>query len=256
MKEIDKNKHVGHRKRLRESANNVGLCNMQEHQVLELLLSYVIPRKDTNPIAHDLINKFGSFAQVLQANEEDLLKVEGVGEYAASFITFIKEFFSYYKLSKLNKKVSIKNTAQAVEYCGELLSDKTEEEFYAVFLNNNGSVIHYEKISSGTVNASQVNIKKITECAFKFNSANVILCHNHPNGTNNPSQNDKISTRAMVISLHLNGVNVLDHIIIAEDTSFSFARNGLIEKYVEELNEMFVRDSLQVCAEPCEYNKE
>ena len=125
---MEENLHDGHRNRLRELAFKNNFKNMEQHQLLELLLSYVIPRKDTNPIAHRLIKKFGSFTGVLDASKEDLVQVDGVGNTTASFIASLKHFFYAYNAGKINSSSKITNVKEAVEYTEKLFKGKNIEE--------------------------------------------------------------------------------------------------------------------------------
>ncbi len=231
---MKENLHAGHRSRLRERANNSEFNNMDEHQILELLLTYVIPRADTNPIAHRLINTFGSFANVLDAKVEDLIKVNGVGNKTANFISSIKHFFFAYNKSKLSKVTKINNMQSLLVFVGNLLSAKINEQFYAIYLDNNGTVKRYELISSGSVNQAAVSVKKIMEQAISANACSVAVCHNHPGGKALPSAEDDKLTKAIALSLTINGVGFVDHVIIgAENKYYSYRQQGLIEKFTK-----------------------
>lgn len=238
---MDKNLHAGHRQRLRARANSSELNNMEEHQILELMLTYVIPRADTNPLAHRLINTFGSLGNVLDAKVEDLEKVSGVGNKTASFISEIKHFFFAYNKSKLGSVTKITNMQTLTQFVGTLLKTKPIEQFYAIYLENNGTVKNHTLISSGTVNQSAVSVKKIMEQAIAVNACSVVVCHNHPGGRALPSAEDDKLTRAIAASLAINGVGFVDHVIIgAENKYYSYREQGLIEKYTQSTLDMLL----------------
>lgn len=231
---MKENLHIGHRTRLRERANNSEFNNMDEHEVLELLLTYVIPRSDTNPIAHRLINTFGSFSNVLDAKVEDLVKVNGVGNKTANFLSSIKHFFACYNKSKLSEVTKINNMQSLLKFAGNLLSLKPNEQFYAIYLENNGTVKRYDLISSGSVNQAAVSVKKIMEQAISCNACSVAVCHNHPGGKALPSAEDDKLTKAIALSLTINGVGFVDHVIIGTDNKYySYRQQGLIEKFTK-----------------------
>ncbi len=231
---MEQNIHAGHRLRLREKALKSNFENMPEHEVLELLLTYVIPRSDTNPLAHKLINTFGSFANVLNASPQQLKKIDGVGDKTAHFLATIKNFFYVYNTSSLNQVEKINNMQSLLKFASTLLNAKPVEHFYAIYLENNGTVKHYELINSGTTNQTAVNIKKIMEQAILYNACSVAVCHNHPGGRAYPSAEDDKLTKAITMSLSINGVNMIDHVIIgSENKYYSYRQSGLIEKYVK-----------------------
>lgn len=228
------NIHAGHRTRLRNFANENGISNMPQHQALELLLSYVIPQKDTNPIAHDLMNEFGSFSAVLDAKPEDLIKVKGVGSKTADFISEIKEFFYLYKKSKLNKIIKINNTRDVFFFVSELIGDKPYEEILLVVVDGNNYVKHYETISKGVSNATSLNLRNLLQIVFKHNASNVIIAHNHPSGSAKPSTADDKLTKLVLTSLTLNGINLLDHMIVGTTNYYSYFIDGKIKQWLDE----------------------
>lgn len=248
-----KNLHKGHRSRLRETAAKNGIDALQEHQALELLLTYVIPQKDVNPLAHTLINKFGSFSAVLDAKKESLMLVRGVGEKTAHFLSTFKEFFFLYKKNKQDVKTFIKNTQDAVAFVGQVLNDKLNEELYIVCIDGMNSVKRFEQISKGSGNQTNANIRKITEIVLESNTHNIIICHNHPAGDCSPSSADNRLTKALVIGLSLNNINVLDHIIIGQNGYYSYNLSGKIFEYQQDVKQLLSADSFMQNA--CSYNE-
>lgn len=234
-------------------AQDLGIGKLKEHQALELLLTYVIPQKDVNPIAHHLINKFGSFSGVLDAKKSDLLTVKGIGEKTAHFLSTFKEFFFLYKENRSKGKGVIKTTLDAVEFVKEHLLDKLHEEIYVICLDGFNNVKNFQKISQGISNATNLSIRKVTEVVFASNSHNIIVCHNHPDGNSNPSIADDKLTKGLVMALSINNVNLLDHIIIGAKDYYSYNMSGKIAKYNSEIFNLVNYQVLMQQA--CEYNQ-
>ncbi|MBR2468459.1 MAG: DNA repair protein RadC [Clostridia bacterium] len=246
--------HSGHRSRLRESSYKNNFQNLEEHQLLELLLTYVIPRRDTNPIAHRLINYFGSFTAVLDAKIEDLVKIEGVGEKTANFLVSIKHFFYAYNKGKVKPDEYIKSPDVAAAYANRYFKGKTVEEFYVVCLEADCKVKHCELISTGSVNKTDVSTRKVLEIAFKTNASSVMVMHNHPEGGPEPSMADNKLTKVLSTVLAYNNIALVDHMIVSKKEYFSYKRNGLIDEYRAE----FAKEQGYpfVMQNPCTYGDE
>ena len=249
---MNKNIHDGHRNRLRELALNNNFKNMPEHQILELLLSYVIPRKDTNPIAHNLIKEFGSFSAVIDADFSDLIKVEGIGSKTAHFLVSLKHFFYAYNAGKVNKKETILSTLDAVNFMKTILAGKTVEEFYVVCIDSVNKVKLCELINVGVSNKTNVDVRQVMEVVFKSKTTNVIVCHNHPTGNSRPSAADDKLTKALLTTLTLNGIALLDHIILSSEDYFSYNRSGILQQYSLDVANLI--SSPLVMQKPCKYN--
>ncbi|MGD9901332.1 MAG: DNA repair protein RadC [Spirochaetales bacterium] len=232
------NLHEGHRTRLREKACENGLHTFDEHQVLELLLSYIVPRKDTNPIAHRLIKEFGSLAGVLDAKEDDLAKINGIGERASAFLHLMPQFFKSYQQSKIKEKPFITNPAQVFNYLGEMIRLMPHEEFYMICLDSKSQVILSKLIAKGTNNQVNFNLKEITQIALQTSASGIILVHNHPTGSEEPSSEDIELTKKIYVALSLNGICVLDHLIISQTNYYSFTKNGLFKAFNTDLSSM------------------
>lgn len=223
-KKEPKNSHEKHRERVRENFMKNGLESFQEHNILELLLFYSIPVKDTNELAHALINRFGSLSEVLDADYEKLLEVNGVGERTAFLIKFIPELFREYEKDKRNRKdVHLNSSELVAKYVSRYFVGLTEERLYVLCLDKNCKMLSFDLISTGTVNATMINNRKITECAIRTNAASIILVHNHPSGVTAPSKMDINATINMAEVLESVGIRLNDHIIIGHgDDFFSF----------------------------------
>lgn len=239
-----KNIHSGHRARLREVVEKRGLDGMPEHQVLEYMLSFVVPQKDTNVIAHNLIKEFGSLGVVLETNQKSLAKVNGVGEVVSHFLANFRNMFTYYQNIKAKSITTINNSKMAINYLKLFLHNKLVEELCVVGLNNKNQVIFSEKVGNGTVNKNDVSIRDITELVVRHHVSDIIIGHNHPKGKAVPSPEDDAFTRALTCAMVTMNVSVLDHIIIGETDHYSYFQNNFFAELQQDfgafLNKSFV----------------
>lgn len=235
------NIHAGHRDRLRDKALKQGIDTLQDHEVLEIMLSYVIPYKDTNPTSHALLNKFGSIHRVLSMPKEELMTVEGIGEKTAKYIITLGQFAQYYHLFDMKeKKVKLNNPSLAYHYCSKLVSRLEHEEFYVICLNADGTVRCTQKFSSGSSNQTNVDRKAIMSFVLNNTCANVMICHNHPHGSKDPSPNDIDLTKKLFMSFAFSGITLVDHVIVgANSDCYSFAHSDHFIAWNEELTKMF-----------------
>jgi DNA repair protein RadC len=223
------NLHSGHRERLRKRFLEEGLDAFVDHQVLELLLFYAIPRSDTNPIAHRLIKRFGSLSAVLEADPKDLAAVEGMGENAAVFLSLLPQALRRYLSDKAAKDSPKLNDPEKVaRYVIPLMAGRTEEVFYVLCLDAALKVNYAALISSGTVKEAQILPRHVVEEAIRHKACSVVLAHNHPSGTLKPSKADIELTRHLVNALHHIDIKVLDHVIVSGLKYLSFSKEGLL----------------------------
>ncbi len=228
----DKKLHGGHRGRLKTRFLKEGMDGFADHQVLELLLFYAIPRLDTNPAAHRLLQRFGSISAVLEADPKDLAAVEGVGSNAAAFLSMIPQVTRRYFLDRVKHTRKALNTSEAAaDYLVPLMAGRPEEVFYLVCLDSRLSVLYPALISEGTVKDALVHPRHVVEAAVRHKAASVILAHNHPAGSARPSAHDHKLTHNLVQALGGINVQVVDHIIVAGDQIYSFQREGTLPVY-------------------------
>lgn len=226
------NVHSGHRERLRTRFLQEGLDHFDDHQILELLLFHVIPRVDTNPIAHRLMGRFGSFAAVLEADPKDVASVEGVGEKAAAFLAMIPQVTRRYFHDRVVRDRPMLNSPAAVaEYLVPLMAGRPEEVFYLLCLDSRCRVIFPVLLSEGTVKETVVYPRHVVQEALRHRATAVILAHNHPAGSVTPSHQDRHLTRLIVQSLGPLDIKVLDHVIVGGNQTFSFANEGDLPSY-------------------------
>ena len=223
--------HDGHRQRLKTRFLQQGLGGFEDHNVLELLLFYSLPRADTNEIAHELLNRFGSISGVFDASAEELCKVKGVSMHTASLIKLIPELFSVYHSDKTSVTKVIQSTNEAGKYFIPKFYGKTNEEVYVMLLDDKKKMIKCDKISEGTINSANITVKKVISLAVSSNATGVILAHNHPAGVALPSHDDIITTEKVYRALELINVRLYDHIIVADDDFVSLVESGEFERF-------------------------
>ncbi len=221
--------HEGHRKRLRERFAAAGLEAFAPHEVLELLLTYAIPRRDTKPIAYALITRFGSLHAVLQASAAELMQVDGIGENAATLLSMMMPLFRAYHKSAEQDTPVLKNLQQCVDYCKGLFSGERYEKLYVICLDGRMRRLNTVLISSGDVNEVPMFARHVLSAASRCNASGLIITHNHPSGTAQPSHEDILLTDSLAQILSGINVKLFDHVIVSPQDIFSFRRGGLLE---------------------------
>lgn len=215
--------HDGHRARRKEKFLEYGLDTFNEIEALEFLLFFAIPRKDTNELAHRLLEHYGCFHQVFHSGFEELLTVEGMTAGAAQLITLIPQ---------LNRKIAIDENRDvryieckedAAEYLIPFYKNVDVEVLRILCLDSNRRIICCKEVQKGTVNAVDACVKRLVDIAMKTNAASVIIAHNHPGGYPLPSHEDENITGLLFKALHFVSIKLEDHIIISDDTYVSLA---------------------------------
>ena len=219
--------HDGHRKRLTARFLRQGLEGFAPHEVLELLLFYSIPRQDTNELAHRLIERFGSLSGVLEAPYERLLEVKGVCENTAALLKLMPELTRVYYAAR-REGTYVRSNQDAKELLLPRLFGRQEELVYALLLDAKGKCLALEQVHAGSVNASEVNLRKIAGLAIRTNAAGLILAHNHPGGVSTPSQEDVLTTRHMQATLEAMEIQLVDHLVFADRDFTSMRQTGLL----------------------------
>lgn len=219
--------HDGHRQRLKDRFRKEGLDGFSDVQTLELLLFYCIPRRDTNPIAHALLERFGSLHQVLEAPLHELEKVEGIGEQASTLISLTRQLARSYGVSR----GACQNILNTTSKCGEFLKPyflgKREETVYLLCLDAKCKALGCTEVGRGSVNSAGLSIRRIVENALAVNATSVVLAHNHPSGLAIPSAEDVVTTRRVAMALQAVGIYLADHIVVAEDDFVSLMESGM-----------------------------
>lgn len=208
--------HEQHRERVKTRFLKDGIDGFEPHNVIELLLFYSIPRRDTNEIAHRLINRFGSVSGVLEADYDDLVSVDGVGEHSASLIKLIPQLARRY-MTELTSVDKTFDTAKKIgDYFVAKFLGQTVESVQMLMLTASYGVIACEEIHRGSVNSSQITIRSIIERAITSRASMVVLAHNHPGGLAIPSAEDINTTRLIHEALSIIDCRLLEHFVVAE----------------------------------------
>ena len=224
------NIHAGHREKMRNRfIRDKGFENFEDHQILELLLFYSRAQGDTNPLAHELLEQFGSLKGVLEARPEQLMTVKGISSQTAVLISMVVPLTRVWHRCAMDEPDRIGNSREAEEYCLSILAGERTERFYVVSLNAKCKVLGRRKISEGSLSEVSAYPRMVMETALNYNAHSVLLCHNHPGGTCAPSPEDIASTLQLQKLLNGVGILLLDHIIVANDRTYSMIQHGDID---------------------------
>lgn len=221
--------HTGHRKRMKKRFLEHGAEGLEDHNLLEILLYFALPRVDTNLLAHDLLEYFGSLDAVMEATPEELMAVEGIGESAATLIKLIPAIGQRYLTSKYSVGTVLSNTEDAGRFLLPRFLGRRDETVMVVCLDSKMKALSCRAVASGDVSMAHVSVRKVVEQALSQNATFVVLAHNHVNGLALPSTEDVATTHHMKDALALVGVTLLDHIIVAGDDYVSLRDNGVLE---------------------------
>ncbi len=221
--------HDGHRNRLRQRFLTNGLDTFNDVNALELLLFYAIPQRDTNVLAHTLLDRFGSLEEVFSASPQELMSVKGMGEIAASLIVLIPQMNRRIKVSAASKATYIRSTRDAGEYLLPRFLHQDCEILLMLSLDSRRKVIGCDELARGVVNAVNVNMRRLVETALKKRASTVIIAHNHPDGIALPSAEDDAVTRQVRAALQLVDIRLEDHIIVAGEDYVSYRDSGMLD---------------------------
>ena len=210
--------HKDHRKHTKDRFLSEGLDSFEPHNVLELLLFYSIPQKDTNETAHMLINRFGSLSAVFDAPYDDLLTVPGISEHSATLIKLIPAISRRYAMEKNSKVTKLSSIEDIGKYLVARYLGVTEETVLLLLLDNKFGLIDCVKVHEGSVNSSAITMRKLIETALFKRASMVMLAHNHPSGVALPSSDDLFTTQQVKRAFDLVEIGMLAHIIVAGDT--------------------------------------
>ena len=220
--------HDGHREKMRQRFLRGGLDAFADHEALELLLYYALPRKDTNPIAHALMERYGSLSAVLTAPVEDLEKVEGIGESAAVLLKLAPQLYRKARLSDAEQETVLNSVSRVGAYLLDRFAGEKNEVLYQLCLDRKGKLLACKKLGEGDVASAELDIRRLVENALLTGASSVILAHNHPSGVALPSEEDYIATSRAKEALAVVGVVLTDHIIVADGDFVSMSDSGYI----------------------------
>ncbi|NLT38920.1 MAG: DNA repair protein RadC [Clostridiales bacterium] len=224
-----KSVHTGHRERQKERFLKNGFESFADHGVLELLLYYAVPRRDTNVIAHRLLNCFGSLAGVFEATTEELMKIEGLGKNGATLLKMIPQISARYTRSRADRGSSYETATKLGRYLSTYFFGERDEVVYLLTLDGRARIIGCHQLFRGSVNLTQVTARKIAERSLADNAVSVVLAHNHSGGFALPSDEDITATRAIEAALSAIGIVLRDHLIFDEDDFISMRESGLLK---------------------------
>lgn len=232
----NKQTHEGHRERFRERIRNNGLQCLQPHEILEYLLFSFIPRKNTNDIAHELIDKFGSLSGVINADESQLMEVSGMTHNAALFLSSLREVFEIY-LAEVNlMRQSIKDSKpirtvdDAKNYLGGKMYAMREEQVEVVALDVHDKVIGNKILAYGSSSEVNVETKKVLQYAMQTGARGILIAHNHPGGNVGPSVSDDLWTLDALTVLKTINVELVDHLIFSGKNCYSYKAADKLRK--------------------------
>ena len=218
--------HDGHRQRLKDRFLREGLDGFTDIQVLELLLFYAVPRRDTNPIAHALLERFGSLAKVLDAPVVKLTQVDGISENGATFLKLVREIERRYALSQ-GEEIILNTIDDCCEYLSRFFRGKKNETVFLLSLDAKLKLLSCREVGEGSVNYASVPIRRCVEMALEDGATSVILAHNHPSGLAVPSNDDIATTRRLAMALSAVEIQLVDHIVVADDDYVSMVQSGI-----------------------------
>ena len=218
--------HDGHRERMKKRFLAEGLDSFTQIQALELLLFYCIPQKDTNPLAHALLDRFGSLSQVLEAPVEELRKVPGVGDHTATFLHLITEAGRFYLVNRSSQEKILPTLESCAEFMLPFFFGRKVETVFLLCLDAKCKVLCCKEVGMGSVNAASISVRRIVETALAANATAVVLAHNHPSGMALPSDEDVLTTRRVAMALSAVEIRLVDHIVVADDDYVSMAQSG------------------------------
>ena len=218
--------HKGHRERLKQRFLDEGLDNFTDIQVLELLLFFAIPLKDTNPIAHELLEHFGSLSRVLEANVEELKKVNGIKDHAATLLALVTHLCRYYQVNCAQQTEILTTLDDCGKYLVPRFFGRTHETVFLLCLDAKCKVLCCKELGEGSVNSAPISVRKVVETALAANATTVVLAHNHPSGIAVPSNEDVQTTSRIAAALHAVEIHLADHIVVAEGDYVSMVQSG------------------------------
>jgi len=227
------NPNAGHRERLRERFLNDGLDGFQDHEVLELLLFQCIPQKDTNRLAHNLLDKFGSLPGVLNAPVASLCEVKGVSKVTATNLAVLREIYFRYKLRIADQNLPLKVT-DAVSYAQKVLTASNVERLLIFYFDHSSRIIARKMYCSNRIDTVDVSVKTLVADAIGYAAAGAILFHNHPGGKATPSKSDEEFTENLYMSLRGIGIVLVDHCIFSDNDVYSFKTTGKMDTLAEK----------------------
>lgn len=227
---VETSSGAGHRDRLRKRFEKTGFTGFSEYEVVELLLTLCIPRRDVKQPAKALLRRFGSLKSILEARPVELREVQGIGQVAPVALRIIREAANLYLQQIAEEGVMLNSTDRLEKFWRSRLGGLKNEVFEVAYLNKRYQLLKdgVERLEEGTIDRAYVYPRKVMEAALRHSSAVIVLAHNHPSGRALPSDEDRMLTNALIQAAEPLQIQILDHIIVAGDSAFSFKREGML----------------------------
>jgi DNA repair protein RadC len=220
--------HVGHRERLRRRFLKADLDSFPEYEVVELLLTLVLPRRDVKPLAKGLVSEFGSIREILDAEPEELTRVKGVGPATAASLHLLRLILARYLQEPRSGNCTLRSYEDLPDYCRVRLGNEEVEVFRVFFLDSKLRVIGEEELERGTIDRAAVYPRRVIEGAMRMRASGLVLAHNHPSGDASPSELDRALTKAIALGGAVLDIQVIDHLVVSRDRVVSFRESGLL----------------------------
>lgn len=244
MEQKKKQMHKGHRQRLKDKAREIGIESWPYHEILELALTYSVPYKDVNPLAHELIDTFGTFSGVLDAGYEQLMKVNGIGKETALFLSLLPDMFAKYNASKNVGAILLDDSHKCVRYFMEVDRVGDNETFYVFCLNAKKELVKRVKFNSNFPSVINFPMSWFTEKIVSIPTKSIIVMHSHPNGICDPTDADVEATSKLIQAALTLGIKFDDHVIVADRKYYSFSNSGLLRSLKDKIKSMGFNDPL------------
>ena len=222
---------LGHRHRLRDKFLQGGLNGFLDYEIVELLLTLGTPRKDCKIAAKEALKRFKMLRGVLEAEDEELMEIKGLGPHNIFGIKLVQEVSRRFLREKMMSRPICHSSREVFDFLYHSLRDSKKEKFKVIFLDAKNYILEEKTFFEGTVDSSAVYPREIMKSAIRHNASSLIFVHNHPSGDPSPSESDKDITKELVFAANIIQLKVLDHIIIGNNCYFSFADEGIIEDY-------------------------
>jgi DNA repair protein RadC len=223
--------YLDHRTRLRGRFQKNGVAGMHDYEILELLLTYAIPRKDVKPFAKELIKRFGGLSGVLDASPKELDEVAHIGPVSSTLIALVKELCGIYLAEKMEGRDVLSSPQAVLDFTRMKLAGFPREAFMVIFLNAKNRVLTHQIIQEGTIDRAVIYPRRIIEEALTHHATGIILVHNHPSGDSAPSPEDKDLTRCLVEAARTIDLRVLDHIIVGKEGHCSLRESRFFDRF-------------------------
>jgi DNA repair protein RadC len=232
---------LGHRKRLREKFLKGDLDGFHDYEIVELLLSLGTPRRDCKPQAKEALRRFKTLRGVMEASVQELQDIKGIGPHSVFGIKFMQAVAREFLKEKSLERQVCSSSQEIYDYFYHTMRDLKKETIKIVYLNSQNHILEIQDFGQGTVDSNHIYPREVIEGALKCRAVGMVIVHNHPSGNPEPSASDFSLTRNMVLSATAMQVKIMDHIIIGDNRFYSFAGQGLLEKYQSEIAKLNIQ---------------